>query len=151
MIGLAPDTRQGNGPRRVLLPDGGEFFADLADRRIPIDALEGTVRAASQRMLGALLMVRVTRDTEALVADVALGDRVRLVGPDLLDLPSLHIDLDPAVVAAQDADGGEALRIERKRRLRDGGVDLGNVVHGVSWAPRSELQNETIYDLLSQP
>ena len=125
VVGLAAHPGEGHAARRVLEGDRAELLGDLADRRVPVDALEAAVGPAPQRVLRALIVVRVVPHAEGLVAEVAVGDRVRVVRADLVDLAALHVDAQAAVVAAQHTHGREVLGVERDRGLRDGRIDGG--------------------------
>src|SRR5690606_6666 len=57
-------------------------LGDLGDRRVPVDAFEGAVRAAAQRVGEAVRAVLIVVEPQRLLAGVALGGRVRLVTPD---------------------------------------------------------------------
>ena len=132
VVALSADADQRDRTGRVPVPDLAQPAGDLADRRVPGDALERPVRTAAQRVLGALRVAHVGPDAERLVADVALGDRVALVGAHLDDLAVPHVDAQPAVVAAQHARGGEVVAVERDRRAGDGGIDCLRLHHEAS-------------------
>ena len=97
---------------------------DLGDRLLPRRCARSVPSA--RRFSGcstALRVLDVVADREALVADVAVRDRTRLVGPHVGDPAVDDVDPQAAVVAAQHADGGEFLRIGRQRRLGDRWID----------------------------
>jgi len=107
----------------VPLANGPELGGDFADGGLPVDLLEDPVGAPPHRVLDPLRVLDVRRDREALVADVARGDRVRFVGPHGGDAVVVDVDADAAVVAAQDADGGQVFRCRRNWANGHGWVD----------------------------
>ena len=86
----------------------GEPLGHLADRGVPVDLLEAAVRAPAQRREHAVTAVLVVVQTSGLLADVAFRDGVRAVASqprELSPVVAAQLDLDAAVVLAQDARG----------------------------------------------
>ena len=123
VVALAADADEADRARRVLRADRREPRRDLRDRDVPGDRLEAAVGQAAERLRHPLGVAHVARDAEALVADVAGGDRVPLVGADRDDPAAGHVHPHPAVLAAEHADGREVGGVERERRPGDGGID----------------------------
>src|SRR5262249_4304531 len=110
VIALAAAAVIEDGVAAVGVADRGQPRRDLGDRRVPVDLLEGPIRAFAQRVedpLAAAVLVMV--EAERLLAGVALGGGMRLVPADLLE-PAAGLapepDQNPAVTLAQDAGGG---------------------------------------------
>jgi hypothetical protein len=136
VIRLAADADQADRAGRVLAADVFEPGRDLTDGDVPTDALEPAVGAAPERVLNALRVLDVVRDAEALVADVAVRDRIRLVGPHGGHAAARHVDANAAVVAAEDAHGGKAGGIEREGRAGHGRIDgLHGTHRGAPFSP----------------
>jgi len=90
------------------LPHLREAGRDFADRGVPVDLLETAVGAPAHRRQQAVAAVLVVVQTSRLLADVALGNRVRPVTPDASELPSVfsaQLHLDAAVALAENARG----------------------------------------------
>src|SRR5262249_33188174 len=132
VIALAADADERDRARRVPVADVTQPGGDLGDGGVPGDALERPVRPTAQRMLGALRVPHVGADAERLVAHVALGDGIALVGAYLDDLAVAHVDAQAAVVAAEHARGGEVVRVERDRGAGDARIDGLGLHHDAS-------------------
>src|SRR5262249_15859858 len=80
-----------------------ELGRALGDRRVPVDLLEGSVGAAAQRRAQPVATVLVVVEALRLLARIALGRGMHAVAADARDVPALGLDLDAAVLAAEDA------------------------------------------------
>jgi hypothetical protein len=117
VVPLPADADERDRARRVARADVDEPRRDLRDRGVPVDLLERAVRPAPHRVAHAVAVLDVVVDLEGLVADVALRDRIRLVGAHLDDAAVHHVDEEPAVVAAEHAHGRQ-VRAIRFRHVR---------------------------------
>src|SRR5215467_5713810 len=101
----APVVEDGLAP--VGVPHRREPRGDFGDRGVPIDLLEGTVSAATQRPEHALTAsVLIVIQAERLLTGVALRGGVRLVASDLLETAAVvtaELDEDAAIALAEDA------------------------------------------------
>src|SRR5581483_3381143 len=110
MVALATTAVVEDRLTAVLGADGPQPGGDLGDGGVPADLLVGAVGPAAQRAqhpLGAAVLVAV--QPQRLLAGVALGARVPLVAPHLLQAAAVgatEADLEAAVALAQDAGGG---------------------------------------------
>src|SRR5262249_23672966 len=85
-----------------------ETLGHLADRRVPIDLLERSVRAPAQGRGQARRAVLVVVEAEGLLTGVALRRRVCFVAADALEASLgrfVETHLDAAIALAEDARG----------------------------------------------
>ena len=94
----------------VLVADRAQPRGDLAHGGVPVDLLEGAVRAAAQRCREAVAGVLVVVEALRLLARVAVRARTGLVAAHAHDAAVGDLHLDPAVEAAEDARGLPPLR-----------------------------------------
>jgi hypothetical protein len=121
VVGLPSDADESDGAGAVLAPKSSQLRPDLRHRLVPADPFEAPVGAPAQRMLEALIVMRIVGHRERLVAHVAVRHGMGLVRAHRRDAPVLHIHPQAAVVAAQHADRREVARRERERGARDRG------------------------------
>jgi hypothetical protein len=118
MIPLPAATVVEDGVAAVSVANRGELGRHLRDRGVPVDRLEGAVGASPERRLQAVRVRLVEVEALGLLARVALRAGMRAVAAHARDVPSLGLDLDAAVDAAQDAGGlppraGRAAQLHR--------------------------------------
>ena len=82
-----------------------EASRDLANSGVPVDFLEGAVWASTQRRGQAVPAVLVVVNPLRLLASVTLRGHVIAISTDARDVAPVELYLDPAVNAAQDANG----------------------------------------------
>src|SRR6185369_9123581 len=90
----------------VFVANRREARRDLADRGIPVNLLEGSVRAPAQRLGQPVRSVLVEVEAMRLLACVASRRRVRVVAAKLHQAATIlasELNLDSAVALAQDA------------------------------------------------
>src|SRR5208282_3183366 len=82
-----------------------QALGDLADGGVPADFLEAAVGAPPQRRCQPVSAILVIVKPLRLLAGVAARRDVLAISTNARDVASVELDLDPAVDAAQDADG----------------------------------------------
>jgi hypothetical protein len=103
MVALPATAVEEDGLAAVRVAHGHEPLGDLGDGRVPVDRGVAAVGFAAQRCRQPVAAVLVVVETQRLVAGVSGGGDVVLVAADLDEPASVPLDLDAAVVLAQDA------------------------------------------------
>jgi hypothetical protein len=132
MIALAAPAVIEDALAAVLVTDGAQPRRHLSDSRVPIDPLEGAVRAAPERVGEAITRVLVVIQPERLLAVIALGGGMRPVATYALEAAAVgaELQLDPTIHGAEDARRGVPGPVRRCR-------------HGASWTstlPRGAIR-----------
>ena len=119
MVGLAANPDQADGARRVPVADTVQLGTDFGDGLLPADLLKAALGPTLERMRDALGVVHIGGNAEALIADIAVRDRARLVRPNMLNVSVDHIDPQATVMAAQHTHRGLICGVQPNRRSGD--------------------------------